>query len=123
MERLLGNGLMPDGAEMKRPRRNHSAKFKAKVALAALKGDKSVVGLAEQFEFTPIRSPSESGGCCPGLRRRPHQGRAEICRVGAEREGFAGQDRPADDGERCALGRIHGPSAKKAMITVSTRCR
>ncbi|MAT64991.1 MAG: IS3 family transposase [Gammaproteobacteria bacterium] len=35
---------------MKRPRRNHSAKFKAKVALAALKGDKSLVELAEQFD-------------------------------------------------------------------------
>ncbi|MFI4894230.1 MAG: transposase, partial [Phycisphaerales bacterium JB058] len=35
---------------MKRPRRSHSAKFKAKVALAALKGDKSLVELAEQFD-------------------------------------------------------------------------
>ena len=35
---------------MKRKRRNHSAAFKAKVALAALKGDKTLVELAEQFE-------------------------------------------------------------------------
>ena len=35
---------------MKRPRRNHSAAFKAKVALAALKGDKTLAELAEQFE-------------------------------------------------------------------------
>lgn len=35
---------------MKRKRRNHSAVFKAKVALAALKGDKTLVELAEQFE-------------------------------------------------------------------------
>jgi transposase-like protein len=35
---------------MKRKRRNHSAAFKAKVALAALKGDKTLAELAEQFE-------------------------------------------------------------------------
>ena len=35
---------------MRRKRRNHSAAFKAKVALAALKGDKTLAELAEQFE-------------------------------------------------------------------------
>jgi transposase-like protein len=34
---------------MKRTRRNHSAIFKAKVALEALKGDKTLVELTEQF--------------------------------------------------------------------------
>jgi transposase len=34
---------------MKRTRRNHSAVFKAKVALAALKGDKTLAEWAEQF--------------------------------------------------------------------------
>jgi len=34
----------------KRPRRNHSAAFKAKVALAAVKGDRTVVEIAQQFE-------------------------------------------------------------------------
>ena len=37
---------------MKRKRRNHSSEFKAKVALAALKGDRTLVELAEQFEGT-----------------------------------------------------------------------
>ena len=36
---------------MKRTRRNHSATFKAKVALAAIKGDKTLAELAEQFEI------------------------------------------------------------------------
>ena len=34
----------------RRPRRNHSASFKAKVALAAIKGDKTLTELAEQFD-------------------------------------------------------------------------
>lgn len=38
---------------MKRKRRNHSASFKAQVALAALKGDKTVTELAEQFDVHP----------------------------------------------------------------------
>ena len=38
---------------MKRPRRNHTAVFKAKVALAALKGDETLVALAERFEVHP----------------------------------------------------------------------
>jgi transposase len=34
----------------KRPRRNHSPAFKAKVALTAIKGDKTLVELSEQFD-------------------------------------------------------------------------
>jgi transposase len=34
----------------RRPRRNHTAAFKAKVALAAVKGDKTLSELAEQFD-------------------------------------------------------------------------
>jgi transposase len=35
---------------MKRPRRNHTATYKAKVALAALKGDKTLAELSEKFD-------------------------------------------------------------------------
>ena len=38
---------------MSRPRRTFSPQFRAKVALAALKGDKTVAELAEQFELHP----------------------------------------------------------------------
>jgi len=37
----------------KRPRRNHMPAFKAKVALAAIKGDKTLADLAQQFDVHP----------------------------------------------------------------------
>ena len=39
----------------KRPRRNHSAAFKAKVALAAVRGDKTVAEIAQQYEVHPTQ--------------------------------------------------------------------
>jgi len=38
---------------MRRPRRNHTASFKAKVAIAALKGDETLAALAEKFDIHP----------------------------------------------------------------------
>lgn len=38
---------------MKRPRRNHSALFKAKVALAAIKGELTLGQLAQRFDIHP----------------------------------------------------------------------
>lgn len=38
---------------MRRPRRNHTAAFKAKVAIAALKGDEMLAALAEKIDVHP----------------------------------------------------------------------
>lgn len=38
---------------MRRTRRNHAPGFKAKVALAAIKGDKTLAELAEHFDVRP----------------------------------------------------------------------
>ena len=37
----------------RRPRRNHTPAFKAKVALAAIKGDRTIAQIAEQFDVHP----------------------------------------------------------------------
>ena len=57
MEFLPDSGhAVPDesGETMsKRPRRNHTPAFKARVALAAIKGDRTLAQLAEQFDVHP----------------------------------------------------------------------
>ena len=37
----------------RRPRRNHTPAFKAKVAVAAIKGDRTLADLAQQFDVHP----------------------------------------------------------------------
>ena len=66
----------------KRPRRNHTPAFKAKVALAAVKGEKTLAEVAQQFDVHPNQITSWKGhflGGQPGYsdrsrrrtRRRP----------------------------------------------------
>jgi len=47
----------------RRPRRNHTATFKAKVALAALKGDKTLRSCRSSSTSTPTRSRTGRRGC------------------------------------------------------------
>ena len=85
----------------RRSRRNHSPGFKAKVALAAIKGEKTLAELAQLYGVQQRRSR-------PG-RRSFWRGAARCvqCRVGGAvvsprygPEDAAREDRRADTGER-----------------------
>ena len=62
----------------KRTRRNHSPAFKAKVALAAIRGEQTLAELAQQFDVHPnqIKQWKEHllAGSARGLRRRGEEG-------------------------------------------------
>ena len=102
---------------MRRPRRNHSAKFKSKVAVAALKGDKTIAELTAQFDVhanqitewkKQLLDQVEGVFLTKAERREVESGpsvkdlQAKIGQLTMENDFLAG-----------ALGRIHGPSAKR----------
>ena len=65
----------------KRTRRNHTPAFKAKVALAAIKGDKTLAELAQQFDVHPNqittwRNQLLEGAAASSARRRRRPRRA-----------------------------------------------
>ncbi len=101
---------------MKRPRRNHTAAYKAKVALAAAKGDRTLAELAEKFDVHPSQIvqwktqllEGATGVFLTATEKRESQGpsvkdmQAKIGQLALENDFLAG-----------ALGRIDGASAKK----------
>jgi len=101
---------------MRRPRRNHSPAFKARVALEALKGEKTVAELAAQYEVHPTqitswknellqRATEVFGGAAAENtvdREKVHELHAKIGELTVERDFLAH-----------ALGRFPGPSGRK----------
>ena len=53
----------------RRPRRNHSPAFKAKVAVAAIKGEKTLIELAQDFDVHLL----PAGVCTQTPRGEPDQ--------------------------------------------------
>ena len=101
---------------MKRKRRNHSSVFKAQVALAASRGDKTLAELAEQFEVHPNQIQD--------WRRKLLDNAAELFERNArpseesehkvkELHAKVGQLTMERDFLEQGLERIHGPSAKR----------
>jgi len=82
---------------MRRKRRNHSPEFKAKVALAALRGDRTMAELAEQFDVHP--NQIHGAGAAREDRATVH---AKIGQLAMENDFLAR-----------GLERTHGPRGKK----------
>ena len=102
---------------MRRPRRNHTAAFKAKVALAALKGDRTLADLAEKFDVhanpitqwkTPLLDGATGVFISPSEKRAPEQGAST-----KEMQAKIGQLALEVDFLEVALGRIGDASAKR----------
>ncbi len=97
----------------KRPRRNHGAVFKAKVALEAIKGEQTLVELSERFQVHPNQITE--------WKKQLLERASEVFDKEKRSEGpdvkelhaKIGQLAMENDFLASALGRIDGPSAKK----------
>ena len=101
---------------MRRKRRNHSSAFKAKVALATIKGDRTLAELAEQFDVHPNQIQEwrkrlvENADSVFG---RGQQQEKETEGKVKELHAKIGQLTMERDFLERGLERIHGPSGKK----------
>ena len=100
---------------MKRSRRNHTAAFKAKVALAAIKTDQTVAELAKRFDVHPNSIVQWKAELLERAGEIFDGGRAAKGETADLKELHAkiGQQALEIDFLEHALGRIDGPSAKR----------
>ncbi len=100
---------------MRRKRRNHSSTFKAKVAVAALKGDRTLAELAEQFDVHPNQITEWKrqlvGNADQVFGRSERQAEANDHKV-KELHAKIGQLTMERDFLEQGLERIHGPKGK-----------
>ena len=99
----------------RRPRRNHSPTFKAKVAIAAIKGDQTMAELAKRFDVHPNQIVQWKSQLLASA--------ADVFQSGSPKveDGPSIQDLHAKIGQLAlendflekALGRIGGPSGKR----------
>jgi transposase len=111
---LLYNTKIERSSTMtKRPRRNHGAVFKAKVALEAMKGDQTLVELAERFEVHPNQITEWKKLLMERASEVFDKGKPSREPDVKELHAKIGQLAMENDFLSVALGRIHDPSAKK----------
>ena len=97
----------------KRPRRNHNAAFKAKVALEAMKEEQTLVELSERFEVHPNQITEWKKVLMDRASEIFDKGKPSKEPDIKELHAKIGQLALENDFLSLALGRIHGPSAKK----------
>ena len=101
---------------MRRPRRNHTAAFKAKVALAAIKDDKTLAELAEKFDVHANQITlwkAQLLGAATGVFLTAREKRDSVGPSVKDMQAKIGQLALENDFLAGALGRIDGASAKK----------
>jgi transposase len=98
----------------KRPRRNHGAVFKAKVALEAIKGEQTLVELAERFQVHPNQITEWKKQLLDRAAEVFEKGKPCVKETDVkELHAKIGQLAMENDFLSVALGRIGEPSAKK----------
>ena len=97
----------------KRPRRNHTAAFKAKVALEAMKGDQTLVELSERFQVHPNLITEWKKVLLERASEVFDKGKPSREPDVKELHAKIGQLAMENDFLSSALGRIDGSSAKK----------
>jgi len=100
----------------RRPRRNHSPAFKAKVALEAIKGEQPLIEVAERFDVHPnvitkwkrqlLEGAPEVFGAGDAEKK---EGKPDVAQLHAK----IGELTMECDFLSGALGRMEGPSAKR----------
>ena len=102
----------------RRSRRNHSPGFKAKVALAAIKGEKTLAELAVLHDVHDADRGVESATAGGSGQRVQRRITGAVVRPRNGSEDAAREDRRADTGERFFVGRARqgGLAERKAMI-------
>ena len=101
---------------MRRKRRNHSAVFKARVALAAVKGEKTLAELSEQFDVHANQIQDWRRRLLDNadeLFGRGAQQKEETAETVKDLHAKIGQLTMERDFLEQGLERIHGPSGKK----------
>jgi transposase len=97
----------------KRPRRNHGAVFKAKVALEAIKGEQTLVELAERFQVHPNQITEWKKQLLDRASEIFDKGKSSREPDVKELHAKIGQLAMENDFLAVALGRIDASSAKK----------